>query len=127
MTRASNPFDRFELDPASDLATITEALRERAEAANSDEERAALRAAWEALTLHPQDRVALALTAVPETRAPIGRPPPPAPTTPRARTEPLTLLDLVGPAPLGVELDRTLGPEDDAERLLWAPRRAVDP
>lgn len=127
---ATNPFDRFELDPQSDLATITDALRERAEEASSDEERASIRAAWEALTLHPRARLELALTAVPETRTPLGRPPRP---TQLARREAalgvgageLSLLDLLGPAPLRTELDRTLGPETDEERALWAPRRVT--
>ena len=60
MSDPSNPFDRFELDPASDLAAITEALRERAENV-SPAERPALRSAWEALTLHPRRRLELAL------------------------------------------------------------------
>jgi hypothetical protein len=122
---ASNPFDRFELDPSCDLAAITDALRERAEAATSDEERASIRAAWESLTLHPDTRLALALTAVPETRAPIGR----APRAPQLPREPAaaapSLLDLVGLPPLRSELDRTLGPETDEERALWAPRRVI--
>lgn len=127
MTRpvTKNPFDRFELDPASDIATITDALRERAEEASTDAERAEIRAAWESLTLHPETRLGLALTAVPETRAPIGSPPrPPAlasATTDRSK-EPLGVLDLVSLPPLPDELDRSLGPEDDAERALWAPR-----
>lgn len=130
MTRPSsrNPFDRFDLDPASDLAAITDALRERAEEASSDTERAEIRAAWESLTLHPETRLGLALTAVPETRAPIGSPPR-APVRASATTdrsnEPLGLLDLVSLPPLPDELDRTLGPEDDAERALWAPRRVT--
>jgi hypothetical protein len=124
--RPPSPFDRFELDPSSDLAAITEALRERAEEARSDEERADIRAAWEALTLHPETRVELALTAFPETRAPIGRPPR-APVLTRpvgAGGAALALLDLLSPSPLGPVLDRTLGPETDEERALWAPCRA---
>lgn len=122
--RAPNPFDRFDLDPSSDLAAITDALRERAEETTSDTERAEIRAAWESLTLHADTRLGLALTAVPETRAPVGTPPrtPPTSTTDRAN-EPIGVLDLVSLPSLTDELERTLGPEDDAERALWAPRR----
>ncbi len=130
MTRhAPNPFDRFDLDPASDLAAITDALRERAEEATSDAERAEIRAAWEALTLHPDRRLTLALTAVPETRAPIGQPPraPAMPASSDRASEPLGVLDLVSLPLLSDELDRALGPEDDAERALWAPRRVTPP
>lgn len=124
---AENPFDRFELDPTSDLAAITDALRERAEEVTSDDERASIRAAWESLTLHPDTRLELALTAVPETRPPIGR----APRAPQLSREPGQstaspgLLDLVGLPPLRSELERTLGPETDEERALWAPRRVI--
>ncbi|MBX7194701.1 MAG: hypothetical protein K1X94_21780 [Sandaracinaceae bacterium] len=118
---SANPFDRFELDPHGDLATITDALRERAEDAGSDEERAEIRAAWEAMTLHPQRRLELALTAVPETRAPIGVPPRRLSLPQRELAQPLALTDLVAPPSLASELDRTLGPEDETERALWGP------
>lgn len=92
MKRAENPFDRFEIDPFLGTRGITERLRELALEA-SDTERAALRAAWEELTLHPARRLRAALGAHPETRAPLGAPPPP----PRegARVDPdLTVVDL---------------------------------
>jgi hypothetical protein len=123
---ARNPFDRFELDPTSDLAAITDVLRERAEEVTSDDERASIRAAWESLTLHPDMRLELALTAVPETRPPLGRRPrAPQLSTPDAgqpASSSPSLLDLVGLPPLRAELDRTLGPESEEERALWAPR-----
>ena len=123
MSHPPNPFDRFELDPSSDLASITEALRERADGAEP-EERASLRVAWEALALHPRRRLELALTAVPETRSPLGAAPARAATPASARErEALSLLDLVGLAPL----ERTLPPRDDGERALLAPRRAIAP
>lgn len=115
-----NPFDRFELDPASDLAAITDALRDRAEQA-APTERAAIRAAWEALTLHPARRLELALTAVPETRAPLGRPPPRVALSPRGspREAALELTDLVALEPAA----DALGEVDEAEAALLAPRR----
>jgi len=123
MSHASNPFDRFELDPSSDLAEITEALRDRSETL-APEERPALRSAWEALTLHPRHRLELALTAVPESRAPLGAPP--ARAAPRAsarEAEELTLTDLVGLSPLEPSLEAR-GPH---ERALFAPRRVLPP
>lgn len=122
--RTRNPFDRFELDPRSDVESITEALRERATDAHDEAERAEARRAWESLTLHAETRLALALTAVPETRAPLGAPPRAAALPgSRVAAEPLGLLDLLDPPSLREALDRTLGPEDDEERALWAPRR----
>ena len=123
MSQASNPFDRFELDPSSDLAEITEALRDRSETVAPDA-RAALRSAWEALTLHPRHRLELALTAVPETRAPLGSPPPRAALRATAgERDDLTLTDLVGLPPL----EPSLGPRGPGERALLAPRRVLPP
>ena len=67
----SNPFERFDLDPEEGPLGITDQLRERMEAAVSDEEREALRVVWEQLTRHPRERVRLALLAHPESRAPL--------------------------------------------------------
>lgn len=123
MSQPPNPFDRFELDPSSDLAAITDALRERTESAEPDE-RASLRVAWEALALHPRRRLELALTAVPETRSPLGAAPARAALAASARErDSLSLLDLVGLAPL----ERTLPTRDEGERALLAPRRIVAP
>lgn len=66
-----NPFERFDLDPEEGPLGITEQLRERAETAKTDDEREALRAAWEQLTRHPRERVRLALLAHPESRPPL--------------------------------------------------------
>src|SRR4051794_12677760 len=71
-----NPFDRYELDALEGIEAITQRLKERAEDATTDVERANLREAWEALTFHPAERLRAALFAYPETRAPLGVPPP---------------------------------------------------
>lgn len=72
-----NPFERYGLDPFAGPALITERLRELAEDCQDERERAAIREAWEALTLHPRRRLELALDAHPESRPPLGRPPRP--------------------------------------------------
>ncbi|MBK9258558.1 MAG: hypothetical protein IPM54_01855 [Polyangiaceae bacterium] len=59
-----NPFERFGIDPKEGPRAITERLRELAEDAN-EEDRAAIRAAWEELTLHPLRRLRAALGAHP--------------------------------------------------------------
>lgn len=112
--RGGNPFERYGLDPMAGPAALTERLRELAEDATDELERAAIREAWEALMMHPRRRVELALEAHPESRAPVGRPPRPA-RRPRGVAA-LTLDDLValpsvasalGPAPLpDVPLDQ---------------------
>lgn len=84
----TNPFERFDLDPEEGPLGITEQLRERAEAASTDEEREALRATWEQLTRHPRERVRLALLAHPESRAPL--PPRGLAPAPRLATESTT-------------------------------------
>jgi hypothetical protein len=89
---ADNPFERYGLDPREGISAITQRLKELAEDAKDDAERERIRAAWEELTLHPARRLRAALNAHPETRAPLGAPPP----LPRLRpvaTE-LTLRDL---------------------------------
>jgi hypothetical protein len=89
---SDNPFERYGLDPFAGPARITERLRELAEDCEDEHERAAIREAWEALTLHPRRRLELALQAHPESRPALGRPPRPRR---RARTEdPLGLADL---------------------------------
>ena len=60
----TNPFDALGLSPLSSVDEITAELREQAEDAG-EEQRTALRAAWEDLTLHPRSRLKLALTTFP--------------------------------------------------------------
>ena len=71
-----NPFDRFDLDPREGIAGITRRLKELAEDANDAASRERIREAWEELTLHPARRLRAALFALPETRSPLGSPPP---------------------------------------------------
>jgi hypothetical protein len=87
-----NPFERYDLDPSEGIVAITQRLRELVEDAKDDAERDRIRAAWEELTLHPARRLRAALDAHPETRAPLGSPPPAR----RLRVAPaeLTLADL---------------------------------
>lgn len=81
-----NPFDRYDLDPWEGIEAITQRLKERAEDATSEVERIELREAWEALTFHPAERLRAALFACPETRAPLGTPPPSVRGPPMADT-----------------------------------------
>jgi len=74
-TKRPNPFERFDLDPCAGPETITERLRELAADADASQ-RAEIRAAWEELTLHPLRRLRAAFGAHPETRPPLGAPPP---------------------------------------------------
>ncbi len=89
-----NLFEQYDLRPEEGIRVITERLRERIEDAHSEEERAALREAWERLTRNPEARLREALLAAPETR-------PPAPVSAgevRATAEAeLSLGDLVPP------------------------------
>ena len=73
---ADNPFERYGLDPRDGIVAITQRLKELAEDATDPAERERIRAAWEELTLHPARRLRAALEAHPETRAPLGSPPP---------------------------------------------------
>ncbi len=86
-----NPFERFGLDPREGITNITARLRELAEDATTEAERAEIRAVWEELTLHPARRLRAAMRAHPETRPPLGSPPPPVTS---AKPRPLTLRDL---------------------------------
>lgn len=74
----ANLFERYDLDPRQGPRAITERLRELAEDAAEGPERAVIRAAWEELTMHPMRRLRAAFGAHPETRAPLGTPPPAA-------------------------------------------------
>ena len=71
LDEADNPFDRYDIDPSSPPQAITERFRELVADAK-EAERDTLRAAWDALTLHPEDRVRVAFTAHPETRPGLG-------------------------------------------------------
>ena len=82
-----NPFERYDLDPSEGIVAITHKLKELAQDAKDDAERERIRAAWEELTLHPARRLRAALNAHPETRAPLGSPPP----LPRLRISPTEL------------------------------------
>jgi hypothetical protein len=71
-----NPFERFDIDPRQGTRAITERMRELAEEADTEEERAELRTTWEELTVHPARRLRAAFGAHPESRPSIGAPPP---------------------------------------------------
>ena len=112
MTRPrQNPFVRYRLDPTTDLASITERLRELAEDANDPEEREAIRAAWEAITKSPMGRFELALDVSP---APPAVPPLAAPPGTEEPFEP-RLADLLTPGPV---LPRLGPPSADEARTL---------
>jgi hypothetical protein len=70
-----NPFDSYDIDPRDGALAITQRLKELAEDA-SEAEQERLRAAWEELTMHPDRRFRAALFAHPESREPLGGPPP---------------------------------------------------
>lgn len=106
-------WERFALSPESDVATITDVLRERAEEA-PERERPAIRAAWQALTRRADERVALALGALPLPE-PYG-PPPPALAPPPAFRPGLD--DLLSLPPLA----RHVPAPSAAERALEEPR-----
>ncbi|HVJ90708.1 MAG TPA: hypothetical protein VM580_12960 [Labilithrix sp.] len=116
-----NPFERFDLDPRDGIAVITERLRELAEDAKDDAEREQIRQAWEELTLHPARRLKAALLAYPETREPLGAPPPLPRMRADAREIELGLFDLAARPSvllaLGVDVvrdeDAVLALEDD--------------
>jgi hypothetical protein len=69
-----NPFEVFDLDPSLGLSEITNQLRDRMENARSDDEREALRKAWEVLTLVPHDRFRFALSTPPMIAAQVAPP-----------------------------------------------------
>ncbi len=60
-----NPFEAFGLDPSLGLSEITSILRTRLEDARTEDERQALRSAWEQLTRSPDDRFRWALLTPP--------------------------------------------------------------
>jgi hypothetical protein len=59
-----NPFEALDLDPTLDIADLTEALRELAEAL-PPHERGRVQGLWQQLTLRREDRVEAALLARP--------------------------------------------------------------
>jgi hypothetical protein len=83
-----NPFERYEIDPREGPRAITDRMRELMEESASDEERTRLRAVWEELTMHPARRLRVALRAHPETREPLGTPPPPLASAGAPSTKP---------------------------------------
>ena len=119
---ADNPFERWDLDPMQGPEAITERLRELAEDAPDDETRATIRAAWEALTMHPRDRLRAALEAHPDSHGAAGAPPPPPPA-PRRADPALELSDLV----LRPSLVRALGLEREARAPIPDVAPADDP
>lgn len=117
-----NPFEQYGLDPFAGPTAITERLRELAEDAEDDRERAEIRDAWEALTLHPRRRLELALAAHPESRPPLGRSP-----RPRRRTrtdDPLGLADLTALPSVAAALGSVESPDIplDEDEILVGPR-----
>jgi hypothetical protein len=106
---SENPFEEFDLEPSAGPEAITDRLRELAENADAAR-RTRLREAWQALTLHPARRLAAALGAHPETRVPLGAPPPPVPidraalgtardVAPAEMVLPLSVAEALGPPP----------------------------
>ena len=110
-----NPFERYDLDPREGIAQITQRLKELAEDAKDDAERERIRAAWEELTLHPARRLRAALFAHPESRRPLGSPPPAKRVV--AKTTELTLRDIAARPSvvdaLGAKRDAAAGGVDD--------------
>lgn len=75
---SDNPYERYGLNPLASVAELTEALREKIEDAD-EEERKALRAAWDELARHPERRLLAALTTFIDPDPPRPVPPPRAP------------------------------------------------
>ena len=72
---SDNPFERFDLDPFEGPAGITERMRDIAQDAKDEAERDEVRTAWRELTQDPRRRLALALSAHPDTRVLPGKRP----------------------------------------------------
>lgn len=124
---AENPFERFGLDPTEGIAGITERMREHIRAASSEKEKAEIRDAWVALTRDPRRRLALSLGAHPETRAPLGAPPP-SPQHEEITLEANTLLPFVSMAACFGVADASLDTDASWEEdRIFAPRRAQKP
>jgi hypothetical protein len=119
---SENPFDKYDIDPRLGPTEITARFRDLISDAKTEEERAAVRAAWEDLTLHPRDRLEHALATWPEAREeiPLGvdeneRPPPP-----KIAVEDLRLSDLLAPPEIAAAL-----PEEDSASTSSGTRRGV--
>jgi len=114
-----NPYERYDLDPREGIAAITARLKELAEDATDPAERERIRAAWEELTLHPARRHRAALFAHPETRPPLGNPPPLLRRRPAARPDEgaLPLAQIAPAASLLVALGEELGADPTSEPL----------
>lgn len=115
-----NPFERYDLDPRDGVEAVTRRLKELAEDATDDDERERIRATWEELTLHPARRMRAALFAHPETRSPLGAPPPlrrrrMAPDAPIGLADVAALPSMV--VALGAALDLAGGDEDGVPPL----------
>lgn len=115
-----NLFERYDLDPREGPEAITARMRELIQEV-PEEERERLRTDWEALTLHPRDRLQHALSAFPETRPPLGTPPP---RTRRRRREPALELSDVLVIPSVAEAVGAEGPGEAPDPL---PPLADDP
>ena len=122
---SDNPFERYDLDPREGIAAITQRLKELAEDAKDGAERERIRAAWEELTLHPARRLRAALDAYPETRPPLGAPPP----LPRLRVAPveLELRDLAARPSVVAALPQAVASRARAEDGAFAPPLDDDP
>lgn len=122
---SDNPFERYDLDPREGIAAITQRLKELAEDAKDDAERDRIRAAWEELTLHPARRLRAALDAHPETRPPLGAPPP----LPRLRVAgaPLELRDLAARPSVVAALPATVRSRAQTDDAPDAPPLDDDP
>lgn len=107
-----NPFERYDLDPREGIAQITQRLKELAEDAKDDAERERIRAAWEELTLHPARRLRAALFAHPESRKPLGSPPPAKRIVAKRQGTELTLRDIAA-RPSVVQAVGAAGHTDD--------------
>ncbi|MBX3203098.1 MAG: hypothetical protein KF894_33550 [Labilithrix sp.] len=114
-----NPFERYDLDPREGIAAITARLKELAEEARDEAERARIRAAWEELTLHPARRLRAALFAHPETREPLGTPPPLSRRNPASRgaSAELELRDLAARPSVLEALGAAATDDDDVPSL----------
>ncbi len=88
-----NLYERWDIDPLGGPEAITERMRALVEDAPDEDTKKAIRAAWEALTLHPAKRLRAALGAHPDSHGERGAPPP-APRAQTASELALTLDDL---------------------------------
>jgi hypothetical protein len=118
-----NPFERYDIDPRLGTSEITARFRELMEDAKTEDEKADLRATWEALTLHSRDRLIAALSTWPETREeiPLGVDDDPMPSAPPIAVDDLGLLDLLAPRTIASALTRPEEKDDRDESLADDP------